>query len=199
MDQKVFFRLAVLLGSMTLASCANKITSTQETVSQEMPTSLSAETYSPRWRCNGCSSSEKFVLRKIQEETNIKSRNSLAVILGNIKQESGFNANICEGGTRVTYENCKKGGYGIIQWTSPSRYLGLGEYAQKNNCDPSSLECQVGYMIVEPVFLKNLTRFERLVGNNDYFMGVAYKWLGWGIEGNRSKYAYGYYAKLERY
>lgn len=195
----MFFRLAVLLGSMTLASCANKITSAQETVSQEMSTSLSAETYSPRWRCNGCSSSEKFVLRKIQEETNIKSRNSLAVILGNIKQESGFNANICEGGTRVTYENCKKGGYGIVQWTTPSRYFGLGEYAQKNNCDPSSLECQVGYMIAEPVFLKNLTRFERLVGNNDYFMGVAYSWLGWGIEGNRSKYAYGYYTKLERY
>ena len=187
------------MGSIALTSCANKITATQETVSQEMPTSLSVETYSPRWRCNGCSSSEKFVLRKIQEETNIKSRNSLAVILGNIKQESGFNANICEGGTRVTYENCKKGGYGIVQWTTPSRYFGLGEYAQKNNCDPSSLECQVGYMIAEPVFLKNLTRFERLVGSNDYFMGVAYSWLGWGIEGNRSKYAYGYYTKLERY
>ena len=199
MDQKVFFRLAILLGSMTLVSCANKITATQEEASQQMPISLSAETYSPRWRCNGCSSSEKFVLRKIQEETNIKSRNSLAVILGNIKQESGFNANICEGGTRVTYENCKKGGYGIVQWTTPSRYFWLGEYAQKNNCDPSSLECQVGYMIVEPVFLKNLTRFERLVGINDCFMGVAYSWLGWGIEGNRSKYAYGYYTKLERY
>lgn len=195
----MLFRLMILMGSIALTSCANKITATQETVSQEMPTSLSVETYSPRWRCNGCSSSEKFVLRKIQEETNIKSRNSLAVILGNIKQESGFNANICEGGTRVTYENCKKGGYGIVQWTTPSRYFGLGEYAQKNNCDPSSLECQVGYMIAEPVFLKNLTRFERLIGNNDYFMGVAYSWLGWGIEGNRSKYAYGYYTKLERY
>ena len=152
----MLFRLAILLGSMGLASCANEITA-----SQEMPISISVETYSPRWRCDSCSSSEKFVLRKIQEETNIKSRNSLAVILGNIKQESGFNANICEGGTRVAYENCNIGGYGIIQWTSPSRYLGLGEYAQKNNCNPSSLECQVGYMIEEPVFLKNLKRFNR--------------------------------------
>ena len=98
MDQTMLLRLLVLFGSLTLASCAN-----ETTASQEIPKSLSAETYSPRWRCNGCSSSEKFVLRKLQEETNIKSRNSLAVILGNIKQESGFNANICEGGTRVTY------------------------------------------------------------------------------------------------
>lgn len=190
----MLLRLLVLFGSLVLASCVNKTTASQETT-----TRISVEPYSPRWRCDSCSSSEKFVLRKIQEETNIKSRNSLAVILGNIKQESGFNADICEGGTRVSYENCKRGGYGIIQWTSPSRYFGLGEYAQKNNCDPSSLSCQVDYMIEEPVFLRNLNRFEQSIGNNNYFMGVAYNWLGWGIKGNRSKYAYEYYNKLARY
>jgi len=64
-------------------------------------------------------------LEQIQEKTKISDRNALATILGNIKSESNFHANICEGGARVPYNSCHRGGYGLIQWTSTGRYLGL--------------------------------------------------------------------------
>ena len=62
-----------------------------------------------------------------------------ATIMGNIKQESKFIPNICEGVVRVNYENCHTGGYGLIQWTTESRYYGLGLFMKKYGCDPSSL------------------------------------------------------------
>ena len=64
--------------------------------------------------------------KTIQENTRITDKNALATILGNIKQESMFISNICEGGARVEYPNCHRGGYGLIQWTTEARYLGLG-------------------------------------------------------------------------
>jgi hypothetical protein len=48
------------------------------------------------WKCPGCNSNEKYVLAKLQESTNIRDRNALATIMGNIKSESNFHANICE-------------------------------------------------------------------------------------------------------
>ena len=155
MDQSMLFRLMILVGSIALTSCQQDHCFSRDS---KMPISLSEETYAPRWRCNGCSSSEKFVLRKIQEETNIKSRNSLAVILGNIKQERDLMQIFVRGEQELLTRIARK----VVMdcsVTTPSRYFGLGEYAQKNNCDPSSLECQVGYMIVEPVFLRNLKKF----------------------------------------
>ena len=41
-------------------------------------------------------------LSEIQEKTNIKDRVAFATILGNIKQESNFRANVCEGGAKFT-------------------------------------------------------------------------------------------------
>ena len=64
------------------------------------------------WKCPDCSYNEKYVLEQLQEKTNITDRNSLATILGNIKQESKFIPNICEGGARVPYDRCYRGGYG---------------------------------------------------------------------------------------
>jgi hypothetical protein len=40
------------------------------------------------------------------QDRGIKDRNALATIMGNIRQESTFVPNICEGGNRTGYYNC---------------------------------------------------------------------------------------------
>ena len=78
--------------------------------------------YEASWKCEDCSPEEQYVLEQLQEHTKISDRNALATIMGNIKQESNFVPNICEGGARVSYSDCHSGGYGLIQWTSVGRY-----------------------------------------------------------------------------
>ena len=48
---------------------------------------------------------------------------SYATIMGNIKQEN-YSFPTYEGGDRVSYRDCHRGGYGLIQWTSINRYEG---------------------------------------------------------------------------
>jgi len=154
------------------------------------------ESFNPTWKCPECTPEEKYVLQQLQEKTNITDRNALATILGNIKQESKFIANICEGGARVSYLNCHRGGYGLIQWTSTHRYLGLGSFAEKYECDPSTLECQTRYMINEPIFQRVLSEFEGSGQTVSYYMKPAYYWLGWGIKGKREIYSWDYTKKM---
>ena len=161
------------------------------------PVEIAVQEYkSPSWKCPDCTPEEKYILQELQEKTKIADRNALATILGNIKQESKFIANICEGGARVPYDRCHRGGYGIIQWTSENRYLGLGNFAKKYGCDPSEFKCQTRYMINEPVFQKHLPMFEGSGESISQYMVPAYYWLGWGIKGNRETYSYNYYQKL---
>ena len=148
------------------------------------------------WKCPDCSPEEKFVLAQLQKHTMISDRNALATILGNIKQESNFAANICEGGARVSYENCHYGGYGLIQWTSINRYNNLGRFCKTYGCDPSSLEGQTRYMINESTFQKYLPEFEGRGHTVSQYMVPSYYWLGWGIKGKREVYAYEYASKL---
>ena len=148
------------------------------------------------WKCPGCSDNEQYVLAKLQEKTKISDRNALATIMGNIKSESNFIPNICEGGARVSYTECKVGGYGLIQWTSIGRYKGLGNFCAKYVCDPSSLEGQTRWMINEPIFQRYLPEFEGRGKTVDQYMVAAYYWLGWGIKGYRQQYAYDYTKKL---
>ena len=150
------------------------------------------EIFNPTWKCPECTPEEKYVLQQLQEKTNIKDRNALATIMGNIKQESKFVANVCEGGARVPYSDCHRGGYGLIQWTTTGRYLGLGYFANKFGCDPSTLECQTRYMINEDIFQKVLPDFEGSGQTVAQYMVPAYYWLGWGIRGPRDTYAYNY-------
>jgi len=151
----------------------------------------------PTWKCKDCSVNEKYVLAQLQEHTKISDRDALATIMGNIKQESKFISNICEGGARVSYTECKVGGYGLIQWTSIGRYKGLGNFCAKYKCDPSSIEGQTRWMINEPIFQKVLPQFEGGGQTVAYYMSPAYYWLGWGIKGNRELYAYDYVKKLK--
>ena len=148
------------------------------------------------WKCPSCTPNEQVVLAALQEHTKISDRNALATIMGNIQQESKFIANICEGGARVSYENCLRGGYGLIQWTSINRYKGLGNFAVKYDCNPSELDCQVRWMINEPIFQRVLPQFEGGGQTVSYYMRPAYYWLGWGIKGNRELYAYDYTKKM---
>jgi hypothetical protein len=148
------------------------------------------------WKCPGCNTNEKYVLAQLQAKTNITDRNALATIMGNIKSESNFVPNICEGGARVSYRNCLRGGYGLIQWTSIGRYKGLGSFCKRYGCDPSSLEGQTRYMINEPIFQKYLPEFEGGGMPVHQYMVAAYYWLGWGIKGYRQQYAYQYVKKL---
>ena len=154
------------------------------------------EVYRPSWQCPDCLPEEKYVLEQLQEKTRITDSNALATILGNIKQESKFIPNICEGGARVSYSDCHFGGYGLIQWTSIGRYNNLGKFTTKFGYDPSTLEGQTAYMINESVFQRYLPEFEGSGRTISQYMVPAYHWLGWGIKGNRELYAHQYHAKL---
>ena len=148
------------------------------------------------WKWPDCSPEEQYVLEQLQEHTKITDRNALATIMGNIKQESLFIPNICEGGDRVSYRDCHRGGYGLIQWTSIARYEGLGSFCDKFDCDPSSLEGQTRWMINEPIFQRYLPEFEGSGKTVQQYMVPAYYWLGWGIKGNREVYSYNYTKRL---
>ena len=149
------------------------------------------------WQCPDCTPEEQYVLAELQSRTRISDRNALATIMGNIKQESKFIPNICEGGARVSYRDCHSGGYGLIQWTSIRRYENLGQFCRFYDCDPSSLEGQTRYMINESVFQRYLPMFEGSGQTVDQYMTPAYYWLGWGIKGKRQVYAYEYVKKLK--
>ena len=148
------------------------------------------------WTCPTCTPNEQLVLKQLQEYTRITDRNALAAIMGNIKSESNFTANICEGGARVPYEQCYSGGFGLIQWTTPSRYDGLGSFARKYNCNPSEIGCQIRYMVNENQFQKILPEFEGGGQTVRQYMVPSYYWLGWGIKGYREQFAYDYTKKM---
>ena len=188
----MFRRLAALFALGILGvSCASKSAPTKEDI-----VSIPVVPYEPSWQCLDCSPEEKYVLEQLQDQTRITDRNALATIMGNIKQESKFHSNICEGGARVPYDDCHRGGYGLIQWTSTQRYLGLNYFANKYGCDPSTLECQTRYMINENQFQKVLPEFEGGGQSISQYMVPAYYWLGWGIKGKRELYAYNYTKKM---
>lgn len=148
------------------------------------------------WKCPSCNTNEKYVLAELQDKTKISDRNALATIMGNIKSESKFLPNICEGGARVPYERCYSGGYGLVQWTTLGRYNGLGRFAAKYGYNPSSIEGQTAYMINEDIFQRYLPEFEGIGRPVRQYMVAAYYWLGWGIKGYRETYAYEYVNKL---
>lgn len=145
--------------------------------------------------CKGCSANEVKTLEFLQNR-GIKDRHALATVLGNIKQESMFVSNICEGGARVSYNQCHRGGYGLIQWTSSNRYAGLGRFASRYGGNPSQIDTQLRYMVTEPQWRRiepALVRGGNSVGG---YMRHANTWLGWGVHGARTKYSYGYLNKL---
>jgi hypothetical protein len=141
--------------------------------------------------CKGCNEYENVALNFLQEK-GIKDRNALATIMGNIRQESTFIPNICEGGARTGYYGCRAGGFGLIQWTSENRYRGLGEFARRFGGNPSSLRTQLHYMVNEEQWKQIEPRLKTPGKPIDRYMGYAHSWLGWGHHGARTSYAYDY-------
>ena len=199
----MFRRLAALfvLGSLG-ASCASNAGSSTTTLTAEPIKEDVVITpvvpHEPSWQCPECSPEEKYVLEQLQDKTRITDRNALATIMGNIKQESKFYPDICEGGARVSYDDCHRGGYGLIQWTSTQRHLGLKYFAKKYGCDPSTLECQTRYMINEKQFQKILPDFEGGGQSIAQYMVPSYYWLGWGVEGSRETYSHQYRSQMTK-
>jgi len=140
--------------------------------------------------CKGCNENENVALDYFQD-IGIKDKNALATIMGNIRQESTFVPNVCEGGNRTNYRNCS-GGYGLIQWTSTNRYYGLGDFAKRYGGSPSSLQTQLRYLTTE-VQWKQIEDRMKKGGRSIYsYMDTTYSWIGWGIHGARTSYAHDY-------
>ena len=145
--------------------------------------------------CKGCNTNETKTVEFLQKR-GITDKNAIATIMGNIRQESTFTPNICEGGARVSYSGCRSGGYGLIQWTDSSRYNGLGNHAARIGGNPSSLNTQLDYMLYEGDW-KMIEPYMKKPGKsiNDY-MGLARKWIRWGHHGARTDFAYNYANRL---
>jgi len=145
--------------------------------------------------CKGCNEYENKTLNFLQDR-GIKDKYALATVMGNIRQESTFVPNICEGGFRTSYRGCRSGGFGLIQWTSSNRYNGLGEFAARYGGNPSTLDTQLHYMINETQWKEIEHRLKRPGNSINYYMRLAHNWLGWGHHGARTSYAYDYASRL---
>ena len=145
--------------------------------------------------CKGCNTNETKTVEFLQNR-GITDKNAIATIMGNIRQESTFTPNVCEGGARVSYSACTSGGYGLIQWTDATRYNGLGRHAARIGANPSSLDAQLDYMLHEGDW-KMIENQMKTPGKSitDY-MRLARKWIRWGHTGARTDFAYDYAAKL---
>jgi len=135
---------------------------------------------------------------KVLQARGIKCPNAIATFLGNVKQESMWKANVCEGGRLMNYSSCRRGGYGLIQWTTPDRYHGLGRFAKISRMNPSSFTTQLSYVFKEHQWKKVEPYFKSNGGSIESYMNKAYRWLGWGILGRRTVYAYDYARRLKK-
>jgi hypothetical protein len=165
---------------------------TQETETKEV---VPEKPKVKRLVCKGCNTNESRTLEFLQKR-GITDKNALATIMGNIRQESTFTPNVCEGGARVSYNGCTSGGYGLIQWTNAPRYNGLGRHAARIGANPSSLDAQLDYMLHEGDW-KMIENQMKTPGKsiNDY-MRLASKWIRWGHHGARTDFAYDYSERM---
>jgi hypothetical protein len=165
---------------------------TQETATKEV---APEKPKVKRLVCKGCNSNEARTLEFLQSR-GITDRNALATIMGNIRQESTFHPNICEGGARVSYNSCRSGGYGLIQWTNAPRFFGLGKHAARIGANPSTLDAQLDYMLHEGDW-KMIEPYMKTPGKTiNQYMRLAQRWIRWGHHGARTDYAYNYANKL---
>ena len=192
--------ISLLAPSVTASDRLNEALQTTVepvTLNNPPPPESTPEVEEPEYSvvCSNCTEEEHLVLKALQER-GITDRNALAVILGNIRQESKFDPIICEGGKRTGYHGCHRGGFGLIQFTSLHRYNGLGTFAKRNGLDPNSIETQIQYVFTEREWQEAERGFKREGQSVNYYMKHAYRWLGWGIHGARTHYSYQYTGKL---
>ena len=165
---------------------------TQETETKEV---VPEKPKVKRLVCKGCNTNESRTLEFLQNR-GITDKNALATIMGNIRQESTFTPNVCEGGARVPYSGCTSGGYGLIQWTNAPRYYGLGKHAARIGANPSSLDAQLDYMLHEGDWKMIEPYMKTPGGSIHHYMRLASKWIRWGHHGARTDFAYDYSKRL---
>jgi hypothetical protein len=185
-----------MLGSSVPDDAAAKIDTTvaDKEAQIETPVEIEVVEYTG-WTCEGCTIQERMALEAFHAR-GITDKNAIAALMGNIKQESKFIPDICEGGARIPYEQCYSGGYGLIQWTTVNRYDGLGRHARNMGKSPSTTEVQLSYLFTEYQW-KQVEPYMKTPGKSiEWYMQHAYKWLGWGVHGARTDYAYTYAREL---
>lgn len=192
---KFFTTILLLAATLTGSGVTASPVEEPEVIVEEVE-EVQVEPVAAKWVGKGFNHNEARTLEFLQEQ-GITDRMALAVILGNIKQESKFHPNICEGGARVNYERCYRGGYGLIQWTTSGRYWGLGNHAKVIGGNPSTLDTQLSYMVTEWEWKRAKQMFVIPDRNLNYYMKAADIWLGWGIYGNRGYYSQQYFNALE--
>jgi hypothetical protein len=165
---------------------------TQETETKEV---VPEKPKVKRLVCKGCNTNESRTVEFLQDR-GITDKNAIATIMGNIRQESTFTPNVCEGGARVSYSGCRSGGYGLIQWTNAPRYYGLGKHAARIGANPSSLDAQLDYMLHEGDWKMIEPYMKTPGGSIHHYMGLARKWIRWGHHGARTDFAYDYSNRL---
>ena len=185
--------LIALTSLSLLAGCTSATNSAEpEEVNELADQIVESPTRQYKWKLEGASIQEQMALRAFQDR-GITDRLALATLMGNIKHESQFKPDICEGGARVPYEHCHTGGFGLIQWTTHNRYDGLGHFCERYDCNPSTTEGQLRYLFNE-VQWQRVEHIFKTPGQSIewYTKNGAYPWLGWGIHGYRTDYAYDY-------
>ena len=193
--KKTIFRkltATVVIGLIAVPSGATIIPTIVESKIEEAEDS---EVLEKRFVLPNGSPNEQAVLIALQD-IGIRDKIALSVIMGNIRQESRFHSNICEGGARVEYQHCYYGGYGLIQWTTPGRYKGLGEFASRYGGDPSNIHTQIRYMFSETEWKGIVESMKNEGQSMGYYMDKAYYWLGWGHHGARTDYSHDYASRL---
>ena len=190
----------LIIGATLLATATLPLFASQQpdAAAPETEEVVTTETENPVWTADNLNDNERAVLKFLQEQ-GITDKVALATVMGNIKQESKFETEICEGGARVKYEHCHSGGFGLIQWTTKGRYNGLGLHARRLGLCPSALEAQLSWMVNEREWKKVEHIFKSEGRSISSYMQAAYRWLGWGVEGARSHYAnqYSHYLHFE--
>jgi hypothetical protein len=165
---------------------------TQETETKEV---VPEKPKVKRLVCKGCNTNESRTVEFLQNR-GITDKNAIATIMGNIRQESTFTPNVCEGGARVSYSGCRSGGYGLIQWTNAPRYYGLGKHAARIGANPSSLDAQLDYMLHEGDWKMIEPYMKTPGGSIHHYMRLASRWIRWGHHGARTDFAYDYSKRL---
>lgn len=160
---------------------------TEEVVTETETVTVKEDTKNLVWTADDLNDNERAVLKFLQER-GITDKVALATLMGNIKQESLFETKICEGGARVSYSRCYTGGFGLIQWTTTSRYDGLGRHARVRGLDPNTLEAQLSWMVEEQQWKGVEDIFKTPGLSRADYMKAAYRWLGWGVHGSRTQY-----------
>jgi hypothetical protein len=123
---------ATLLTPSILNICEYYATITQSFKKEHTPKTETKEVVPVKLKekrliCKGCNHNESLTLEFLQNR-GITDKNAIATIMGNIRQESTFTPNICEGGARVSYSACRSGGFGLqFSGQMPPRYYGLGK------------------------------------------------------------------------